>query len=432
MIDNTVIQWKGLTFQQISAGIKFNKPTANKNFFTANPLKIYRKEIASSSLTNCSQRTSTKIDDFDRPGGVITTSISNRTGLANTMDINYENNVCQHPQESCDVILSPEANARRRVRSSGMIKRNFNTGANNDTYYTSTKQYLNSRNISFEQNQYFHVKYGNSTVKPGTNASIQNIYASNGINHCAKYKINQSTSFTYIWLDDLSYTVNVPAGSYDIDDLNQLLFNTMSENLHYYLQLPQLNKVYLLRFAYDNASNRIQLYATFSSSTVFDLINYSLPISNPVTWYDVSSNSNVSIDVSNSQLLTGLGFNSGIFPVSQDNVSNTIFTGPNTPSLLPPYVPIYYKPNNSQFGTQGAVSSSDLINRKKYDTITTVGSSFRSAYGEQTANALAYGSSQYGYTLKDKIGYPVKKTPTFASYSSEMRQCMSRKISTAN
>ena len=428
MIDNTVIQWKGLTFQQISAGIKFNKPTANKNFFTANSLKIYRKEIASTPLTQCSQRSSTKIDDFNRPGGVITTSISNTTGLVNTLDMNYEKNLCQHPQPSCNVILSPEANARRRVRSSGMIKRNFNTGANNDTYYTSTKQYLNSRNISFEQNQYFHVKYGNSTVKPGTNASLQNIYASNGINHCAKYKITANTSFTYIWLDDVPYTVVVPAGSYDIDDLNQLLFNTMATNLHYYLELPQLNNVYLLRFAYDNASNRIQLYATFSSSVVFNMIDYSLPISSPVTWYDASSNSNVSIDVSNSQLLTGLGFNSGTFPVSQDNVSNTIFTGPNTPSFLSPYVPIYYKPSNSQFGTQGAVSASDLINRKKYDTITTVGSSFRSAYGEQTANALAYGSSQYGYTLKDKIGYPMKKTPTFASYSNEMRQCTSRKI----
>ena len=106
MIDNTVIQWKGLTFQQISAGIKFNKPTANKNFFTANSLKIYRKEIASTPLTQCSQRSSTKIDDFNRPGGVITTSISNTTGLVNTLDMNYEKNLCQHPQPSCNVIIT--------------------------------------------------------------------------------------------------------------------------------------------------------------------------------------------------------------------------------------------------------------------------------------------------------------------------------------
>jgi hypothetical protein len=423
------IKWKGRTFQQISAGIKFNKPSSSTtNLFRANPLKIYRKEIASTNMLQCSQRTSTKINDFDMPSGIITTNVSTNTGLANTLDLNYENNMCQHPTQSCSVILSPEANARRRVRSSGMIKKNFNTGANNDTYYTSTKQYLNSRNISFEQNQYFHVKIGDSTVKPGTNLSIQNIYMSNGISHCHKYIITANTTFSYIWLDAITYSVDVPAGSYDVDDLNQLLFNTMSVNLHYYLKQPQLNRVYLLKFAYDNDSNRIQLYSTFSSSTVFDMISYSLPISVPVTWYDEAVNTNPSIIVSNSQLLIGLGFNAGTYPANQNNLTNTVVTGTNVPGLSPSYVPIYYKPNNPQFGTQGAVSSSDLIARRKYDTITTVGSSFRSAYGNQTANALAYGSSQYGYTLKDKIGYPAKKVPTFASYSHAMRQCSTRKI----
>lgn len=34
------------------------------------------------------------------------------------------------------------------------------------------------------------------------------------------------------------------------------------------------------------------------------------------------------------------------------------------------------------------------------------------AYGKHTANALAYGVSSSGYTVKDKIGYPAPKTPT--------------------
>jgi hypothetical protein len=97
--------------------------------------------------------------------------------------------------------------------------------------------------------------------------------------------------------------------------------------------------------------------------------------------------------------------------------------GSFSPGLQPRYTPIYYKPSNPQFGVQGAVSSSDRLARKKYDTITTVGSSFRSAFGAQTANALAYGSSMYGYTLKERTGYSMKKTPTFSKYSSEMKQC---------
>lgn len=75
------------------------------------------------------------------------------------------------------------------------------------------------------------------------------------------------------------------------------------------------------------------------------------------------------------------------------------------------YVPVYYKPNNSKFGTQGAVEASSRLARLKYDTITDAGSKMRKAYGEQTANALSYGVPSNGYTIKDKIGYPNICTP---------------------
>jgi hypothetical protein len=37
----------------------------------------------------------------------------------------------------------------------------------------------------------------------------------------------------------------------------------------------------------------------------------------------------------------------------------------------------------------------------------------------------------YGYTLKDRIGYEMKKTPTFSKYSSEMKQCSVTKFANA-
>jgi len=89
---------------------------------------------------------------------------------------------------------------------------------------------------------------------------------------------------------------------------------------------------------------------------------------------------------------------------------------------------ITYNPSNSRFSVQGAVSSGDLIKSKKYEAITTIGDSYRTAYGNQTANALAYGVSDYGYTIKDKIGFPMKKTPVFPKYSNEMRTCTVRTI----
>lgn len=75
------------------------------------------------------------------------------------------------------------------------------------------------------------------------------------------------------------------------------------------------------------------------------------------------------------------------------------------------YVPVYYKPNNGKFGTQGAVEASSRLARLKYDTITDAGSKMRKAYGEQTANALSYGVPPNGYTVKDKMGYPNICTP---------------------
>jgi len=92
---------------------------------------------------------------------------------------------------------------------------------------------------------------------------------------------------------------------------------------------------------------------------------------------------------------------------------------------------VYYKPSNHGFATQGAVSSSDLITRRKYNTINTVAGSMRSAYGDHTASAVAYGVPSYGYTKKDKIGYPMKKTPTFSKYSDIMKKCSVRTFANA-
>lgn len=80
------------------------------------------------------------------------------------------------------------------------------------------------------------------------------------------------------------------------------------------------------------------------------------------------------------------------------------------------YIPTYYKPNNPQFAQQGAVSSSDRLLRLKYDTMTTNGGLYSSALGSATGNAMAYGGSPNPYSVKEKIGYPLTKTPVFSKY----------------
>jgi hypothetical protein len=62
-----------------------------------------------------------------------------------------------------------------------------------------------------------------------------------------------------------------------------------------------------------------------------------------------------------------------------------------------------YKPSNAAFATQGAVSSSTRLMKLQVDTINKNGNSFRSAWGDEGANAGKYhGTSTTPYFLKSK------------------------------
>jgi hypothetical protein len=271
--------WKGKTFSQITTSLQKNAGTigilsvttkdANVNLFNSRPLKIYRRELATQTTIPCS-RNSVTIDELNMPNGYIVNP-KNNSGLVNTLDINLTTNQYERADPKCNTLatcMSQQANARRRVRSSGMIRKDYDPLQSGSTvaklkYYTNTSQYLNSRNMTYQQNQTIHVKSGDINSVPGTPSSASNVYSTNSVNSC---------------------------------------------------------------------------------------------------------------------------------------VQN-----------------IYYKPSNPQFAEQGAVSSSSRILRKKFDTITTVGSSFSKPYGMGLANALSYGVPYSGFNLKDKIGYPQKCTPAVTS-----------------
>ena len=81
--------------------------------------------------------------------------------------------------------LSLQDNARRRVRSSGMMRPRFKENKNGQAdNYASSGQYLHSRNKTFQQNQFSNIRVGDATVKPGPNHSMLNGYASNTIQYC--------------------------------------------------------------------------------------------------------------------------------------------------------------------------------------------------------------------------------------------------------
>ena len=67
------------------------------------------------------------------------------------------------------------------------------------------------------------------------------------------------------------------------------------------------------------------------------------------------------------------------------------------------YIPIIYKPNNREFSTQGAVSSSSRLDNLKLNTINKSANSFKKKLGNAAANASAYnGNFNSPYTIKSK------------------------------
>jgi hypothetical protein len=471
------VPWKGKTFNQIISVVQRNNanyPYINKGstpaIFLPPPLKIYRREVASTKADNCNSYISSSIDVFNQPGGSIVNSAastSNQKGLGimNTLDFNLTNNTYERPGTcsgltSNGVCLDVATNARARVRSSGMIKKKYDTTKNNDTYYTSANQYLVSRNRTFLQNQYNYIRQGQPNAKPGTPLTVQNVYATNTPSHCQTYVLVSPTSFVYQWLDAVYYTVTVPAGSYTVDDLNQVFQDVMIANQHYYILNSNQTKTFLLNFAYVADSNKIQLQCFATDRNKFPPATYSLPVgaswrtpnytivpvfvilnnvfqqmigfsgSNAKIYYSPPENTSLfkyalqypaqeirylPVGQSQSYVYQYIGVN-GVGQILYQTpayMTNQFFNSPNFAGLQRNYVPVYYKPNNSQFAQQGGVSGSSYITRLKYNTITNNTVKYQQAYGNNVANAMAYGVADSVYTIKDKMGYPNKCTPTF-------------------
>lgn len=447
---NEIISWKGRTFNQITSYIRKNggvNSTVNvgTNIFKNLPLKIYRREIAVPTETNCKQGHAISIDLLNAPGGSITNSAVNAGGLVNTIDFNLTENSSERPGSACDNVCasagSSQSNALRRLRSGGMIKKQFDISTSKQTYYTNSQQYINSRNRGFNQNQFYYTRLGNSSSKPGDSLSTNNIYATNTLTDCKKFYISAATTFQYTWVnqptvvDDVNttppttVTVNVPAGYYNINDINDVLHNAMIVNNHYYRELDNQTKVFLINFALNNSSGLVELTISPISASIVTanhygkaLITTELAVTETTAWTTPNTTTTPQIAILNNGFNTVIGFGAAVYPTTNTNIVVTTFNGSSAPLLQPEGNRVYYKPNNPQFAQQGAVTSSSKIARKRYDTITNSASSYRTAFGLHVANALAYGVPANGYTIKDKLGYPNKSTPKVTT-TGEMRLC---------
>jgi hypothetical protein len=452
---NGLISWKGQTFNQITSSIRKNGAVNSAISLGMNilnrgglPLKIYRREIAVPSDTSCHQRTSMRIDLLNAPGGSITNSSvnnGNTGGLVNIVDFNLTSNSSERPGSACDSqcasVGNIQTNSLRRLRSGGMVKRQFDLSTNKRTYYTNSQQYINSRNRGFEQNQYYYTRSGNSSAKPGDSLTTNNIYSTNTLTDCKQVYVSAATTFTYTWVNQptivsgnnttppATATVTIPVGYYTMDGINTILHNTMIENLHYYTALNSKAKVFLINFAFNESTQKVELTISPISAAIVAANNYgkalqvtAMGVVETTDWNTPTVTATPQVTISNNAFANIIGFAAATYPATNTNTTETTFVSSTTTLLQPAGNRVYYKPNNPQFAQQGAVTAGSKIARKKYDTITNTASSYRTAFGLHVANALAYGVPANGYTIKDKLGYPNKSTPVVTA-TGEMRFC---------
>jgi len=464
MNETPIIKWKGQTFNQIVSYIQKNGDIHNvaldNNIFSALPLKAYRREIATGVCSN--SRNSTTISGLTRPGGsIMNSSSSNCSGLVNIIDFNLINNSSDIPG-SCIaecVVGTAASNAKRRVRSSGMIKRQFDLSTDKPKYYTDSRQYLNSRNKTYEQNNFHYFREGDVTATPGSSLSVSNIYTTNTTTDCKRYYISTDTLFTYQWvagnptfastgsqptdengtiITELAgqygnFTVNLKKGYYDVDNINSALHAQMILNEHYFVNTRNSSKQFFINFVFNSSTKLIELHIDPISQTMIDNEGLVQPTietdigTRPPVWNVPESPQIPIVEIVNNEFKDVIGFTPNMYPIANQTTSYVV-SSTTDPAIKVRYNRVYYKPNNSQFAQQGAVSSSSRVARLKYNTVTNTAATYRNAYGLHVANALAYGVPANGYTIKDKIGYPLPNTPKFTS-TGEMVQCVNVSIS---
>lgn len=436
------VSWKGRTINQITSSIQKNQLTASsvsgKNIFRALPLKIYRREIGVNIPTTAgchNSRISSSVDEFVRPGGYTITKVASvdKCGLENILEsptppILNESYGCNGTGTKTSYNCA-EDNARRRCRSSGVIRRKYDPARSEISYFTDTNQYLVSRSKTFLQNQYRHVRKPDISLV--TNPLLaKDTYSPNGISHCPKAAIVAGANvFYYYWLDasgvgSTQYTVTIPPGNYDVHDLNGAFESVMYTNGHYFVYNYTHEKVFLLKIIYNSSNGGVEIQA-FSSATVSDTAAYSVPLGSP--WSRPASATVPVYYIPNTGFQSIIGFSTGYYPdLNANSTINKTSTSygaisNRAHSVYPSYSITYYKPSNSRFGTQGGVSSSDMITRIKYETISTNAKNMASAMGAQVGSAMSYGISDHVYSYKDKLGYPAKKTPVIDKYTGAVR-----------
>ena len=405
--------WKGRTFNQIVTKLKKNKnDMTSTNIFLSPPVKQYRRELVMTDSCSWSSA-NINMNDFNVPGGtVVNSATSNERSVGIfTVKINLPNDKTELPiNNSCAIRAN---DARRRLRSGGNIKSVATIGLSTKVKYcTSSIQYLEKKNIKFDQNNYSVLKYGNPTFNDGIPSTTQNVYTTNGVNECAKVsikgyseketEINRKPLFTYTWTNGITYPIYFEDGQYDLEDLNNRLISTLEINKHYLIDnYRHASKIHFFKFVYDSARDRIQIQCDDISSQLYPSDRYVFWTSFliAVDWQVTAQPIIPQINILNNDFVNIIGFVSGSYPPINTNTDKNYYIfGNKSPIIKSRYLPVYYKPRD-------VVSASSVVTRLRYETITENATSYTTPLGRSVASALAYNIPAPGYSYKYILGY---------------------------
>ena len=436
-----IISWKGATLNEISLRYQQNRNqnTSKANIFLRPPIKLYRKETpyTTTASPSSSFRERRSVEDFSRPGGFSVSSSSSSGACLSNDPLNVlnprPNLVNANNQSNC----SDATNALRRVRSSGNLSKTYNS-RNEMSYCTSTKQYLDSRQLSFAQNQFQYFRQGDATQSAGASHTKTNVYAAQGTT-AQKYFLAADAQFTYFFplhannqadaWTLATRNVIVPGNRfYDVNDLNQVLFKAMATYGDVYVDPTYGNKFAYLSFSFNNVTNNVVIAS-------FQVL---MPSGSP--YLNASNAPNylyypyISVAADNAFFANWVGFpTNASYPslasatTRPASLSDVRYASSSMPFAINPtlFKPVYYKPANYQFAQDGGVSSSDRVLRLKYNTIRSIGATYEAPYGNQVANALSYYVNDRVFSLKDQVGFPLTKSPHVDAITGKVQCCNS-------
>jgi hypothetical protein len=201
---------------------------------------------------------------------------------------------------------------------------------------------LRSTNVVRDANQN-RLRY----VFPGAGVTFKNnkIALLHATFYNSMYNVNQTkynnNSFSYIWLDGVTYNVIIPDGFYAVTDLNLFLRYTMDKNKHYLVDISSSNPnpmpldstdIYLHKYLMEIVTNDV-FYGIQINFTAYSTTNTRYSVPSGVSWSLSSSAKCPQLVIGTNNFKLLLGLNSGTYP--SVNTASTSVLSQYTPQISP-------------------------------------------------------------------------------------------------